>query len=294
MDLAALADFNLVAVHGGFGKASRASGQSKATLSRRVRELEESLGVRLIDRGSHSLRLTEEGVHLHTRTEGLLGEIGDVGHDVGAGLGRARGRLRISAPMFFAHTMIGPLVTEFAKSYPDLQLELTAEDRIVDLVEDSYDVVIRMNPRADDRLVGRCFLRDRLAIVAPASMPRPPQSRGKLKHRFSAVLRTGFDDNTVWRVSDKGKSLEYYPSAVLRLSTPLLVRDAVREGAGAALLTHSAVAEDLATGRLVTWGMAMDGQIEGWVLHASRRLVSPKVSAFVKFICEYFEGASVG
>src|SRR4051812_29785594 len=82
MDLDALTDFNLVAVQGGFSRAARFSGRSKATLSRRVAELEHSLGVRLIDRGTHTLRLTEEGHALHTRTEGLLAEIAEAGEAV--------------------------------------------------------------------------------------------------------------------------------------------------------------------------------------------------------------------
>ena len=75
MDLPALADFVLVASHGGVGKAARATGRPKATLSRHLRELEESLGVRLIERGPHALRLTEDGAALHLRAKALLGEI---------------------------------------------------------------------------------------------------------------------------------------------------------------------------------------------------------------------------
>ena len=79
MDLEALSDFNLVATHGGFGRAARVTGRSKATLSRHVAELELSLGVRLIERGSLSLRLTDEGRALRDRTDGLLSEIAEAG-----------------------------------------------------------------------------------------------------------------------------------------------------------------------------------------------------------------------
>ena len=93
MDLAALADFNLVATHGGFGRASRMSGRPKATLSRKVFELEVALGVRLIDRGSRLLRLTDEGRALHERTQGPLGEIAEAGEAVAAGASGAQGPL---------------------------------------------------------------------------------------------------------------------------------------------------------------------------------------------------------
>lgn len=110
MDLAALADFNLVATYGGFGHASRATGQSKATLSRHVRELEESLGVRLIERGQQSLRLTDEGAALHARTDGLLWEINEAAQAVGGGLAHPphpRGRLSVSTTVTFAQMAMG-------------------------------------------------------------------------------------------------------------------------------------------------------------------------------------------
>src|ERR1700744_1496780 len=114
MDLLALADFNLVASHGGFGRASRASGAPKATLSRRIRELEESLGVRLIERGGRVLRLTEGGAILHARTETSLGEIGGALADTRAGLGRPSGRLRVSVPVLFAQNAMGRIAAAFA------------------------------------------------------------------------------------------------------------------------------------------------------------------------------------
>ena len=96
MNLEALSAFNLVAAHGGFGRASRVTGRPKATLSRRVAELELSLGVRLIERGSKSLRLTDEGRALHERTDGLLSEIVEAGEAVVLGASTPRGRLRVS------------------------------------------------------------------------------------------------------------------------------------------------------------------------------------------------------
>src|SRR5690606_7925056 len=116
MDLSSLADFNLVALHGGFGKASRVTGRPKATLSRRVMDLEQSLGVRLIERGGRALRLTEEGRALYERTHGLLGEIIEAGTDVAAGIAEPRGELRVSAPVLFSHTMLGPIAAGFIQA----------------------------------------------------------------------------------------------------------------------------------------------------------------------------------
>ena len=129
MDLNALADFQLVAAHGGFGKASRASGRSKATLSRRVANLEEALGIRLIERGTHSLELTEAGQLLLARTEGPMYEVADAIAAARDGLATPRGRLRIAAPLLFSQVALGRLAAQFSAIYPEVQIEAVAEDR---------------------------------------------------------------------------------------------------------------------------------------------------------------------
>jgi DNA-binding transcriptional LysR family regulator len=202
MDLQALSDFNLVAAHGGFGRASRVSGRSKATLSRRVAELERSLGVRLIERGSRSLRLTEEGRALHERTTGPLSEISEAGEAVALGASTPRGRLRVSAPVVIAHVAFGRIGARFALAYPEVQLEIVAEDRRVDLVEDGYDLVIRVDPSPDDRLVGRRFLNDERLIVAHPDLPRPegcPPDRDSPSSVRAVLLSTTPPDAT-WRL----------------------------------------------------------------------------------------------
>jgi DNA-binding transcriptional LysR family regulator len=290
MDLLALADFNLVASHGGFGKASRASGRPKATLSRRVMELEESLGVRLLERGARSLRLTEEGSTLHARTEGLLNEVAEVGEAIAGGLARPRGRLRVSAPLLFAHMALGRIAAGFIAAYPKVRLEITADDRFVDPVEEGYDVVIRVNPSPHQDLVGRCFLRDQPLIVAPSSLARPSRDKNPdAPVPVRAVLLSSAPESAIWRCSD-GQALA--PDPVLRLSSLVMVHDAVRAGAGAALLPPSIVKDDLASGRLVAWGKS-DRAVAMWALHTSRRLASSKVSAFVQFLCDSFPDAEL-
>lgn len=142
-------------------------------MSRRVRSLEESLGIRLVERGGHKLRLTPEGEVLHARTSDPFGEIAQVVEELKSGIGRPRGVLRISAPLLFSHIAMGRIGAAFLRAHPDVQLEVTAEDRLVDLVEDGYDIVIRFNPPTDDKLVGRRFLKDQLVLVAPPGLSRP-------------------------------------------------------------------------------------------------------------------------
>ncbi|MDQ0394441.1 LysR family transcriptional regulator [Labrys monachus] len=287
MDLRALADFNLVATHGGLGRASRASGQSKATLSRHIAELEDSLGVRLLERGSRSSPLTEEGAALHARTEGLLREIAEAGETVGAGIGRPRGRLRVSAPMLLSHIALGRIAAEFSAAYPEVRLEITAEDRFVDPIEEGYDVVIRINPAPDDRLIGRCFLRDEMMVVAPPSMARPSCLPGRAPTVPAVVLSTTAPGAT-WRMRRESGSEDLMPDPILRLSSLLMVRDAVLARAGAALLPRSMVARDLAAARLSCWGVVDDRPVAAWALHVSRRLVSSRVTAFIEALVAAF------
>ncbi|HEK1766155.1 TPA: LysR family transcriptional regulator [Pseudomonas putida] len=294
MDLSALADFNLVAAHGGFGKASRFSGRPKATLSRRVMDLEQSLGVRLLERGARSLRLTEEGQVLHERTHGLLGDILEAGELVSAGQTSPRGYLRVSAPVLFSHTLLGRLAAGFARRYPQVRLDITAEDRNVDLVEDGYDVVIRVNPKADALLVGRCFARDDMLLVAPAALPRPSAScDGEIAEVPAVALANRFDKGP-WHYQDGDTLGTVMPDVRLRLSSLIMIRDAVLAGAGAALIPRSLLQRDEQLAKLSIWGRMPDRPIELWALHASRRLVSRKVTAFIDYLCEAFPDQILG
>jgi DNA-binding transcriptional LysR family regulator len=289
LDLQALSDFNLVAAHGGFGRAGRISGRSKATLSRRVAELERSLGVRLIERGSHSLRLTEEGRALHERTHGLLSEIAEAGEAVVLGAATPRGRLRISAPVVLAHVALSRIGARFALAYPEVQLEIVAEDRKVDPVEDGYDLVIRIDPSPDENLIGRRFLEDERLIVAPPEMPRPTPTADDRERAARAVLLSTTPPGVVWRIaSGTGRDFALRPEPVLRLSSLLMVREAVLAGAGAALLPRILVAQDIEAGRLACWGTQSGRPVEIWALQSSRRLIGAKVRAFLDVVEKAF------
>lgn len=285
MDLLALADFNLVARHGGFGRAARAAGRPKATLSRRVGELEASLAVRLFERGSHTLRLTQEGQALYARTEALLSELDEAATSIASGGDTPRGRLRVSAPMLFSQMALGRIAAEFVKRYPQVQLEITTEDRAVDMVEEGYDLVIRVNPDPDARLVGRVLVRDRLVAVAHPDLPMPVGDAV-----VAAVFRPS-SDATSWVLVRNGSEVRVAVEPVLRLGALSMVRDAVRAGTGAAMLPFSLVAHDLSEGTLVSWGNAKGPPIEIWALYPSRRLLSGRVSALLDLLKETFPGA---
>ena len=283
MDLLALADFNLVARHGGFGRAARAAGRPKATLSRRVSELESSLDLRLFERGTRALKLTQEGRALYERTGALLTELDETAAGIASGGDKPRGRLRISSPLLFSQTAMGKLAAGFALKYPEVRLEVTTEDRTVDMVEEGYDLVIRVNPDPDESLVGRIFLRDRLVVVASPDLQQPTDNVA-----VPAVVRGAGDQTAVWDLTLPTGRSRIAVDPVLRLSSLIMVRDAVRAGVGAGRLPVSLVSHDLAAGTLVHWGDVDGPDIALWTLYPSRRLLSARVSAFLDYLKEAF------
>jgi DNA-binding transcriptional LysR family regulator len=283
MDLIALADFNLVARHGGFGRAARAAGRPKATLSRRVAELESSLNLRLFERGARALKLTQEGRTLYERTGALLTELDETAAAIASGGDKPRGKLRIGAPLLFSQTAMGNLAAGFALKCPDVRLEVTTEDRTVDMIEEGYDVVIRVNPDPDESLVGRIFLRDRLVVVASPDLKRPTDGSP-----VPAVVRGATDRTAAWDVTMPTEISRIAIDPVLRLSSLIMVRDAVRAGVGAGRLPVSLVSHDLAAGTLVHWGDVDGPDISLWTLYPSRRLLNARVSAFLDYLKEAF------
>ncbi|MES2206066.1 MAG: LysR family transcriptional regulator [Pseudomonadota bacterium] len=287
MDLLALTDFNLVARYGGFGRAARATGRPKATLSRRVAELEKSLNVRLFERGARSLKLTQEGHALYERTATLLAEVESTAAAIASGGDKPRGRLRISAPLLFSQIAMGKLAAEFTLNYPEVRLEITTEDRTVDMVEEGYDLVIRVNPDPEESLIGRIFLRDQLVVVASPKLTRPTDDQA-----VPAVLRGGghqpSNQFAVWEMMTSTGKSRITIEPVLHLSSLIMVRDAVRMGVGIGRLPVSLVTHDLADGTLVHWGDIDGPDIALWALYPSRRLLSTRVSAFLNYLKEVF------
>lgn len=252
-------------------------------MSRRVAELEASLDLRLFERGARALKLTEEGWALFERTALLLTELEETANAISSRGQSPRGRLRISAPLLFSQTAMGKLAAGFALRYPEVSLEVTTEDRPVDMIEEAYDLVIRVNPEPDEALVGRIFLRDRLVVVASPALP--PPADGAVA---PAVIRGAMNPAEDWQVTKPSGRSSIAVGPVLSLSSLIMVRDAVRMGVGAGRLPISLVSHDLAAGTLVNWGDVEGPEISLWTLYPTRRLLSARVSAFVEHLQEAF------
>lgn len=284
MNLDDLSDFLLVAAHESFAEASRESGRPKATLSRKVMELEAALGVRLFERGARAVRLTEEGALLLERTGGPMREIAETAAVLRDGHTHPQGLLRVSVPTLFGQVMMGRLSAQFTLAYPDVKLAITVEDRQVDLVNECYDLVIRVNPEPSSELVGRCFARDQVLIVSTPQLKKRFARVGvKSSQPLPVITRKSPSESGTWKII--GKDAREIPvKVVLQLPLFSMIRDAALTSLGAAKLPYLIVADDLSTGRLVSWGSATEKPSELWVLHASRRLPSAKVKAFMNFL----------
>lgn len=275
MNLDDLSDFVLVASNGGFAQASRTSGRPKASLSRKVMDLEASLGVRLFERGSRSVYLTQEGELLFKRANGPLNEIAETVDLLRDGNSQPQGRLRISVPSLFGLMLMGRLAAQFKAAYPDVVLEVTMEDREVNLASEGYDMVIRANPKPDSELVGFCFQREQLLVVATPTLSQ--------QQPVPVVVRNSARNTALWQIAGTPVR-EIETRAALELPAFTMIRDAVLTGIGAAKLPHLLVADDLAAGRLVSWGAVTGQPSEIWALHTSRRFASAKVKAFMQFL----------
>nr|WP_281250997.1 substrate binding domain-containing protein [Sphingomonas mucosissima] len=198
-----------------------------------------------------------------------------------SGSAAVRGRLRISAPLLFSQIVMGRLAAEIARRHPDVRLVVTTDDRAVDMIEEGYDVVIRVNPAPDEALVGRPFLHDRLVMVAAPDMALPATGV------VPAVVR-GEDSTSSWTIDTAAGERAIPIVPVLRLSSLAIIRDAVRLGAGAARLPLSLVSRDMARGRLVPWGDVASSNIALWALYPTRRLLNARVSAFLAFLRQSF------
>ncbi len=183
---------------------------------------------------------------------------------------------------------MGRLAAAFALKYPEVRLEVTTEDRTVDMIEEGYDLVIQVNPDPDETLVGRILMRDRLMVTAGPNLSRP---NGDLA--VPTVVRGTGDLSSAWDVKTAGKNLRITTNPVLRLSSLVMVRDAVRAGVGAAHLPASLVSHDLAAAKFVHWGEVGGPEIVLWALYPSRRLLSARVSAFLDFLKEAFPSGAL-
>ena len=278
---------------GSFVAAGRALGISASAVGKAVTRLEQELGVRLLQRSTRRIALTDEGRQFHERCRRILDDLDDARTMVSQAAGAPRGRLRVSVPIVTYHLLL-PLLPDFLERYPEIELDIDFNDRLVDLIDDSVDIAIRSGDLPDSRLVSLPLWHYRTVLCAsPAYLAR----RG-LPSRVSELDR---HDGIRFRFPNSGRLLDWplgtdehgsEPPA-LRLRRSLVfnnmeaVRGAALGGLGIGCMPDFLVREPLKSGalRLV---LELDPRPSGRfrAVWPSSRHLSPKVRVFVDFLRE--------
>jgi DNA-binding transcriptional LysR family regulator len=289
MDLESLRDFLAATDSGGVTAGAKRRGAPKQTVSRRLRALEAALGVRLFDRSNRALRLTAEGQLLQERARRLIAD--DVRRILTDRAAAPAGLLRISAPVLLGQTLMGRLAARVLQAYPGLRLEIALSDRRVDLVEDGFDVAIRVGRQDDAALVGRLFGRAATIIVAsPTAIERhgAPSAPRDLEH-LPCILFGESGAEVAWSLEHGERRQTIKAAGRLTASSLKLCFDAACAGVGFANVPAFIAAEAIAAGALrhvlPEW---RSGTMEMRLLYASRRLLSPRLRAFIDIAVETF------
>jgi DNA-binding transcriptional LysR family regulator len=292
--LAAIEAFVRVADSGSFSDAARRLNLSKSVVSRQVAALEADLGVRLLHRTTRSLTLTEAGRAFHDKATRILSDVDEAVTSVSRLQQAPRGRLRISAPTNFGIHHLVPAVPQFLDRYPEVELDLVLNDRFVDLVDEGFDVAVRVGRLADSSLVSRRLAPFRAEVCAsPAYLAAhgAPASPDDLAGR-ACLTYSYLDPVDEWSFATAdGKPWPVTVHGRLRVNNADALRVAALHGLGLAYLPTFLVGDDLEAGTLVAVLQDYMPRRQGRAIHAvypHARHLSPKVRAFVDFLAERF------
>jgi DNA-binding transcriptional LysR family regulator len=284
--------FAQIAASGSVSAAADALGLDKAAVSRQLRDLEDLLDVRLMHRSSKGMVLTEVGSLVHERAQRLIHEVEHAELEAHASRSLPRGVLTVSASVAFGKLQVVPLLPEFMRQYPDIEVQLCLLDRHADPVEEGIDVLLRLCDAPPDDLVAHHLCEMDYAVVASPALVQssPPVATPQdLEHR--SCLFYGFKHRTsTWHFGHAGKHHAVPVATRISVNSSESVRDLALQGLGVALLPCFAIAADLRAGRLqrLLPGYQVTSQLGNrlYALHLPGRSTSPKIKAFVGFVRE--------
>ncbi|WDR04061.1 LysR family transcriptional regulator [Devosia algicola] len=290
-DLARIRAFVQVFDSGGFSAAARQHGRSKALLSKYVTDLENYLGVRLMNRTTRKLGLTEAGEVYYREASALLQQLDDLDASITDQTSEPRGLLRVSAPRNFGERTLAPVIFGFLTKYPKVSLDLRLEDRYVDLVDEGIDVALRISTLADSSLIARKIAD--MQIVAAGS-PALLERLGTPRHpedlrTMPCVIDTNLQGQSNWRFNDNGKTVSVPVTGPVRVNSPLAARQAAVEGLGFAVMPSYLADPAIADGSLVA--ILEDFMPTGQTLQAvypHRRHLAGKVRALIDHLVDWF------
>lgn len=290
-DLARIRAFVQVFDAGGFSSAARQHGRSKALLSKYVTDLEDYLGVRLMNRTTRKLSLTEAGEAYYREASQLLQQLDDLDATISDQTAAPRGMVRVSAPRNLGETTLAPAIFAFIAGNPLLSVDLRLEDRYVDLVDEGIDVALRISTLADSSLIARKIADMKHVICgSPELIARTgmPMSGEELRS-IPCILDTNMPSHSSWRFIEDGKPLTVNVSGPARVNSPVAAMQAALAGLGFAVLPTYLADPHIAAGRLVK--VLEDRMPEGPSLQAvypHRRHLAGKVRALIDHLVVWF------
>ena len=293
MDLNELMVFTRVVETRSFTAAARLLAMQKSTVSRKVAALAERLGVRLLQRTTRTLGLTDAGQALYDHTVRILADVERAEQAVAELQEQPRGVLRISAPFEFGMQFLGTLIAEFLGSHPEVRAEVVLTDRVVDLIEEGFDVAVRVGPLVESSLVARRLAPLRRWLCAsPAYFARHgvPLDPDELARHECLVFSGSATPQWLFARADETRRVPIGGRLVVNNFS--MVRDAAVEGLGIAFMPVFQCAAELESGRLVT-------VLEDWTgsgpslfaVYPTTRHLAPKSRAFIDFLKERMDPA---
>ena len=282
--------FAAIAERRSFAKAAVALGVSPSTLSQTIRDLEERLGVRLLNRTTRSVAPTEAGERLLERLRPLLADFDAAIDTVRAFRDKPAGVIRLTVPPPAASFILAPVLQRFFAAYPDIKLEISVDLNLVDIVADHFDAGIRLGNAVDrDMIAVRVSDPIRRALVAApaylAQHPAPETPHDLLRHNAIRFRLPG-GGFIPWRFEENGKSFEVAPEGSLVVNEPEMAVRAAVDGVGVLYAARQYVDEAVASGRLMP-------MLEAWVptvtdgfflYYPSRRHVPAPLQALINFL----------
>lgn len=285
--------FVAVVDHEGYSSAARSVGRSKALLSKYVRELEDEVSSLLLNRTTRQFSLTEAGHTYYARAVSLLREFDELQEMMREARAGLSGRIRLSAPRTFADTTLGQSLIDFCKENPEVQLDIELDDRFVDLVEEGFDLAIRMSALDDSSLIAK---RVSTFQVAAYASPATIKKYGMPKSAEDAVELPWIIDTNARRrdvlpfIDSEGNTKPMQVRSTMFVNSPLATRSAVLAGLGFAICPEFVVRDDVEKGDLVR---VMEDQlhIESgiYAVFPHRRYLPAKVRALVDFLAGWFK-----
>jgi DNA-binding transcriptional LysR family regulator len=271
---------------GSFSAVARELGMIQPTVSKQMTVLEEQLGVRLLNRTTRRLSLTEAGREYYERCQRILDEVQELEMEVSGLQNRPTGTLRVNTPVAFGHVHMLPLLLAFQRKYPGLAIELSLDDRYVDLVQEGIDVAIRFGELGDSQLVARQVGSSaRVCVASPSYLAARgiPKIPADLKDHNCITYTYLFSNDWPFEGRDGPQSIKV--SGDFRANSGMTIRSAALEGAGVASIPAFLVREDIETGRLVQiLTQFAPAPIRISAVYPSARLLSRKVKLFVEFM----------